>query len=227
VTEDAGLAEAANALSRPDMSGSDLCAVFVATVPVERAAISTLRRPFDIETVGASDTVASALDEVQIDLGEGPCWDALASRSPVVLAHLGADRPSAWPAFTEAVAAYGVTSVYAFPLTLGTLEIGAIDLYNHVADPLTDAQLAGVSSLTGITALQVVRHSMAHRDDDPSEDGPFSRREVHQATGMVIAQMGVSATDALLLLRAHSYSTGRPVREIAADVVARRITFTP
>ncbi|WP_375372628.1 ANTAR domain-containing protein [Clavibacter capsici] len=50
---------------------------------------------------------------------------------------------------------------------------------------------------------------------------------MHQATGMVIAQMGLSAADALLVLRGHAFATNRSVRDVANDVVERRLDFTP
>lgn len=226
MTHESAMNEAARALSESDLSGSELCAVLVDALPVDRAAISTLRSPFEIETVGVSDPTASVLDEFQLDLGEGPCWDSISAHAPVILPHLSAIRPGLWPAFTAAIASYGVTGIYAFPLTVGTLDIGAIDLYDHTGTALSDDQLSGAAELAGMVALQVMRHALAHRDDDAGLDGPYSRREVHQATGMIIAQMRVSPSDALLLLRAHAYAAGRTVRETAADVVARTITFT-
>jgi ANTAR domain/GAF domain len=66
----------------------------------------------------------------------------------------------------------------------------------------------------------------------PGVDGPWldgswnDRAEVHQATGMILAQLGVSAQDAFVRLRAHAFATRRPVGEVARDVVARRLVFT-
>jgi len=57
----------------------------------------------------------------------------------------------------------------------------------------------------------------------PPESAPGATS--HQATGMVHAQMNISASDAALLLRAHAFSTGTSVREVASDIVARRIDF--
>jgi len=57
--------------------------------------------------------------------------------------------------------------------------------------------------------------------------GPWAERaEVHQATGMVVAQMGVHEEDALALLRAHAYSHDQSVGHTAHQVVDRRLTFT-
>jgi hypothetical protein len=44
---------------------------------------------------------------------------------------------------------------------------------------------------------------------------------------MVVAQMGIAAPDALLVLRGHAFATGRPLRDVAEDVVGRTLDFTP
>ncbi|MCS5721021.1 ANTAR domain-containing protein [Herbiconiux sp. CPCC 203407] len=120
-----------------------------------------------------------------------------------------------------------VNAVYSLPLTIGTLRIGAVDLYAMATNTLTPTALVEACALAVMTATDVLRHALEHRHDAPGEDGPHSRREVHQATGMVIAQMRVNAADALLLIRAHAYASGRSVRETAADITARRITLQP
>ncbi|MGG7463289.1 ANTAR domain-containing protein [Plantibacter sp. YIM 135347] len=112
----------------------------------------------------------------------------------------------------------------AFPLAVGALDVGAVTLYTRSSRQLTEAELGTAETLAGLAALQVLRHAMRHRDDI-DDDALFSRREVHQATGMVISQLSVSATDALLLLRARAFASDQPVRAVAADVLARRITF--
>jgi AmiR/NasT family two-component response regulator len=54
-----------------------------------------------------------------------------------------------------------------------------------------------------------------------------SRREIHQATGMITVQAAVGLAEALLLLQAHAYSSERPLIDVAKDVVARRLRFPP
>jgi AmiR/NasT family two-component response regulator len=49
---------------------------------------------------------------------------------------------------------------------------------------------------------------------------------IHQATGFVIAQLGVPAEEAELLIRASAFAEGRSMREIAEELVARRRRFT-
>jgi len=67
----------------------------------------------------------------------------------------------------------------------------------------------------------------AHRGDGAWWDGLHSdRAEVHQATGMILAQLGIPAQDAFVCLRAYAFAHRRPLGEVARDVVARRLVFT-
>ena len=52
------------------------------------------------------------------------------------------------------------------------------------------------------------------------------RAEVHQATGMILVQLGVPAQEAFVRLRGYAFAARRPLAEVARDVVARRLVFT-
>jgi hypothetical protein len=172
--------------------------------------------------------VAARLDEIQFDLGEGPCWQAMSSRLPVLAPDLRVGDRSHWPVFAETVfsdeISQGVAAMFAFPLTVGSLELGAVDLYTLEPSQLTRAQVTDAAELADVAAWQVLRRVLDDHDIEGGLTGA-SRREVHQATGMVLAQLGVSVEDAGLLLRAHAYAQGKSVREIANDVVERRLNF--
>jgi len=218
----AAVEELVNAVDRR----TSLCLPFLRVLPVTGAAVSTLGAPFGSETVCASDAQAARLDELQFDLGEGPCWDALSSRRPVLHDDLNTDS-SRWPLFTEAVAGSGVGAMFAFPLALGSLSIGAVDLYANSPRALSAAQVEDAATLAAICSRQVLRRALAAHPlaSAAADEGGFSRREVHQATGMVLAQLGVNAADALLIINGYAFARGRTVRDVAADIVARRIDF--
>jgi hypothetical protein len=59
------------------------------------------------------------------------------------------------------------------------------------------------------------------------EAGADFHHVVHQASGMIAAQLDVNVADALVRLRAHAFANDRPLAEVAADVVARRLRFAP
>ena len=52
-----------------------------------------------------------------------------------------------------------------------------------------------------------------------------TRLVVHQATGMIAAQLGATPSDALARLRAAAFERGSSIYDIAQDVVERRVRF--
>jgi hypothetical protein len=225
------VADAAEALEHATAVGSDLCGPFVAALGLSGAAVSTLGDPLGSETVCASDDRAARLDEIQLDLGEGPCWEALTTRRPVLERDVQGSVDTSWPLARHAMRETGLGAVFAFPLVVAGLSLGAVDLYSRTARDISDQEVADATALSRIVARQVLRRALlaaeGAQEDTGAWTGRYSRREVHQATGMVVAQMGIAAPDALLVLRGHAFATGRPLRDVAEDVVGRTLDFTP
>jgi hypothetical protein len=46
---------------------------------------------------------------------------------------------------------------------------------------------------------------------------------VSQATGMLVAQLGVEPAEALVRLRAHAYATNRSATDVARDILDRQL----
>lgn len=207
--------------------GDDLCGPFVGALGVSGAVISTLGDPLGSQTICASDRVAARIDEIQIDLGEGPCWEAARTRRPVLETDLRDAGGTGWPGAREALRQLEIGALFAFPLIVGPLSFGSVDLYSATPGRLSPTEVEGGTVLASIAARHVMRRAL---DDLGSVEtgmagGTFSRREQHQASGMVAAQLQIGVDDALVVLRAHAFATGRTVREVAADVVARRLSF--
>ena len=205
--------------------GVDLCSPLRAAVAMPGAVVSTLGSPMGSETVCASTKLGARIDEIQIDLGEGPSWEALRTRLPVTASDLQVDGGALWPGTWAALRELDVGALFAFPLYVSTLGIGSIALYSMTARELSDADIERMSRLAAIVSSTLLRRALNRLDapDDGARDEPYSRREVHQATGMVAARNSIGVDDALLLLRGHAFAAGRPVRDVAADVIARRL----
>src|SRR3954454_5774246 len=210
---------------RGDDSG--MAGTLLVALPVTGASISTLGPLLGSETVSASDRQVARLDELQFDLGEGPCWEAVATGAPVHEPALLTEPRHDWPASTRAVRKERVGAMFAFPLGVGPFRFGAVDLYDEEPRELSERHTEQASVLAGIISRRVLR-SVLDRAGESGQDAlsPFSRRRVQQATGFVIAQLGVSADDAELLLQGRAFVEGRPVREVAEDVLERRTKFT-
>ncbi|TFV72954.1 hypothetical protein E4P39_15815 [Blastococcus sp. CT_GayMR19] len=120
-------------------------------------------------------------------------------------------------------------AVFAFPLRMGGIRLGVLDLYRERAGGLTDEQLAEALSFAD-AATAVLLHLQSL---DPDAGGPLGsihvvedRAEVHQATGMVSVQAGVQLAQALALLQARAYATGRPISALARDVLTGVARFS-
>jgi ANTAR domain len=53
----------------------------------------------------------------------------------------------------------------------------------------------------------------------------LGRRAVHQATGMLMVQLGLSAEDAFARLRGHCFAAGRDIEQVAGDIVHQRFNL--
>lgn len=103
------------------------------------------------------------------------------------------------------------------PLVMGSAAIGMVDLYRLLPGEL-DARVVSMAlnlaaGATLPAALLAVRS--AGEEDSPTTLGaaPELRREAHQATGMILAQLNVSATEVFRILRAPAFSNDRSIND--------------
>lgn len=212
-------------------------AACVEFLPVSGAAITVMTGADAQEPVYASDPLAGQLDALQFSLGEGPCVEAFTERRPVLVADLAEAGGARWPIFAHAARSSEVRALFVFPLQLGAITVGVLDLYRREPGSLTGEELAGAlrAADAGMWALLGARagETLEPHADGPGSAGlpgwlsgaPLHRTEVYQATGMVIGQTGAPPAIALARLRAYAFAHDRPIDEVARDVVARRLRF--
>jgi hypothetical protein len=215
------------------ISVDHVCAAAVAGVGVDGAGVAVMVSPTVRETVGATDAVAATLEELQLTFGQGPCVDTFIAGGPVLAVDLEASEYLArWPAFTPAALERGARAVFALPLQIGAIRLGVFDLYrtrpggltpDELADALAFADTASMVLLDGAAATRPDTAELARHRADPS----IHHAVVHQATGMIIVQLGVGAETAFARLRAHAYAHDRRLSDVARDVVDRRLRFGP
>jgi hypothetical protein len=179
-------------------------------------------------TVCATDDVAAAIEDLQFRLGEGPCVDAF-HRGPVMIADLNDPKcvgASPWPQFVKEASAAGARALFALPLQIGAIRVGAFDLYRDRPGLLTDARLSLALTLAdaAATSLLADRHGLGiDLPLEPAASSSSYHAEVHQATGMLSVQLGISLDDAFVRVRAFAFATERSINEVARDVVEGRL----
>ena len=210
-----------------------ICRACVDGLDVDGAAISLFTASDSRQTLWATDAVAEQLEELQFTLGQGACMEAATTGRPVLVPDV--HRPTdtvRWPIFAAAVAEQTpVRALFALPLQWGTVNLGVLDLYRATPGGLTDLQWRDARAAVDTASLMILG---LRTDPDATVDGAGGwldhtighRAEIHQATGMVLAQLGIGPTDALARLRGHAYAHQRLLIDVARDVVARRLVFT-
>jgi hypothetical protein len=176
----------------------------------------------------STDATSATIEELQFSLGEGPCVDAYHEDRPVSEPDLTDPAATRWPAFTEGAIEAGARSVFCFPLHVGAVRLGALDLYRTTTGPLSEDQHADALAMADIAtrAVLVLQAEAPPGQLAPTlEAGADLRLGVHQASGMVAAQLGVTVGQALVCLRANAFGSGHSLERVAADVIARTLRF--
>ncbi len=218
----------------PGLASADrLCEACVELLDVDGAALSLIHANTSRGTFGSSGELSRRLDELQFTFGEGPCLDSVREGSPVLVPDVRRERR--WPAFAGAVLESGVHAVFALPVAVATTCVGALDLFRSTPGPLSADALDGgllAAELAALPLLDLMASDLAW--DAAAQGGPggweelasLERIEVYQATGMIMGQLDVTPSEALVRLRAHAFAQGRTASEVAEDVVQRRLSMS-
>jgi hypothetical protein len=206
------------------------CAAAVSGIGVDGAGVTVMVSTTVRETVLATDLVAGELEEWQLSYGQGPCVDAFAAGGPVLVGDLDhKGYLERWPVFTPAARGSGARAVFALPLQIGAIRLGVLDLYRATPGALSEPELADAlayADAVGTLVLESVRGGPDDAPPDwPRDDPTVNQAEVHQATGMIAAQLDVPVDEAFVRLRAYAYAHDRRLGDVARDVVQRRLRF--
>jgi len=173
-----------------------------------------------------TDEVSTLIEELQYGLGEGPCVEAYHTDRVVLEPNLADPATPRWPAFTPPAVGAGARAVFAFPLRLGAVRLGALNLYRDRPAPLSDDQHADALVLADVITqwvLDMQAGAPAGAVAERVERSADFHYGLHNAAGMVSVQLGVSVTEALVRLRAYAFGHDDPLSAVAEDVIARRL----
>lgn len=193
-------------------------------IPAAATCGITLAEGGRVVTVAAADSVARLLDEQQYDLDEGPCLEALDTRRLVSSDDLTTE--TRWGEYPKRLVAHDICSMFAAPLIVIDVPIGALNLYArspNAFDP--DAQTAA-TQLARLTAT-IITAALRHFDEETLTDhlrtALASRSTIDQAIGIVMATQHCSPEDAFDVLRGASQHRNVPLRQVAEKLVSDTI----
>ncbi|WP_354576631.1 GAF and ANTAR domain-containing protein [Frigoribacterium sp. UYMn621] len=206
----------------------DLCQPFLNDLPISGASVTVISSSGTQVALCASDAVAARLDELHFELGEGPQWVATKTGTVVLLPDLASVSHDQWPIFAASIGQLKVGAIFSIPIRMGAATVGAATLYRESTGGLDEDHQSSALAIASAIASTAVQRAMTFATDDAvseSEVAPALRREVHQATGMIMVHLDSTATIAYSRLQGYALAQGRTVLSVARDVVARALTF--
>ena len=174
-------------------------------------------------TLCATDWISLRLEELQDTVSQGPCWDAYLMGTPQTTV-LDAVADRRWPEFAPAArAAVGVRTIYGLPMRPHEQVLGTLSIHRGGSGGLRDSMEAALFLADTVGAALLVDPQSLNEANEP---GPWAgRAHIHQATGMVIAQLRIPAEDALAILRAHAFAENSTLTRVAQQVINRSLDF--
>ncbi|MET0931191.1 MAG: ANTAR domain-containing protein [Aeromicrobium sp.] len=183
----------------------------------------TMVSPSGAIVVAATDDLSHQLEDLQQVVGQGPSRDAFLRRT-VQTADFELCDNERWSLMFEHsrhLEFHGKLIVV--PLQPSTELVGLLSARGP-ADSFAVGPTASafVGSAIGAALLQEPEMEVS----SPAFTHAWaSRAQIHQATGMVMAQVGVTSQDALALMRGHAFLNGTELLHVAELLVDRHISF--
>ncbi len=205
-----------------------ICVVCVRCVGVDGAGLSRVDHGTP-ELLVASDHETALVEQLQIDLAEGPAVDARSSFRRSEHPDLASDDARRrWPKFADAALERGIGAVFAVPLVTGGVGVGAMAMYRRRAGGLGPDQAADAGVLADLAALAVDQLGGSTSIDatgltvEPLTPWSYPAI-VHNASGMIAEQLAITLSEALLRLRTLAFAGGHTVADLARQIVAREV----
>ena len=184
------------------------------------AVATSLAEKDKMTTFGATDERVNPLDQRQYDTMRGPCVDAIQTGDLQYFD--GEDVEPRWRQFAEAAAEASVYSVLSFPLKIDDQVVGAINFFSRERHALRSGQEE--EGWIFATQASVVLANVKEFEDrgmqlEQLEEGLKSRTMIGQATGLLMAQEGLTSEEAFQKLVKVSQTANVKLRDIAQRYV--------
>lgn len=179
------------------------------------------------KNVAATDEIGVRIDEIQLEVKEGPCFDAIKEEAYQHDPDL-TDCDNDWPHFTERILQETpVRSAIGFRLFHEGTKVGALDLYGDTPNALTTESADSAAVLASFAGVAIA--AILYREEATSlRAGLSSNREIGKAVGLLMAAHRVDADAAFDILRRTSQDLNIKLSVVAERVVeGQQSQFTP
>lgn len=171
-------------------------------------------------TAAATDERVRAADDLQYELGHGPCLTAWELRTSVRIDDVSHD--DRWPQWSSAAVSVGVRSMLSAPMVAGEEALGALKVYADRANAYGDraeSVLSMFAAQAGILLANVRARHVAEQLSERLKDALRARDVIGMAKGVVMQRDGVDEQTAFTLLADTAQREHKPLREVAATLI--------
>lgn len=182
----------------------------------------TLKHGRATRTVGGSSDRAIRLDQIEQNLGQGPCIESLRIKSPVLLSDVRSDPR--WPAYQEVLSAEGCFSALGVPLELSKDSSAALNFFADRVGAFTEATIREATGFARIArrAVQLVVQVATARDAALDLQAAMrSRTAIDLACGIVMAQNNCTQAEAMAVLVKAASHRNQKLRDLAEEMILR------
>lgn len=169
-----------------------------------------------IETIAATDPVIAKLDQIQMEIGQGPDIDALADRLSIIVDDTRSE--DRWPAWAEMVAASGVRSLLNVRLYTSAEVLGTLNLYSAAPQAFdTDDQ-----AVAHVIARHAAVAIASARNEENLIQAVDARKIIGQAQGILMERYDLDGDKAFEVLVRYSQDNNIKLRDVARELTATR-----
>lgn len=178
-----------------------------------------------LRVMASSSERAEALELLQSQNGEGPCFECYLRAAPVHSEDLQADR-GRWPTFAPAAVGRGFISVQALPMRVRGQTVGAMNLFRGKVGRLAEPDLPLGQAMADIAAIALLQERTVRESRDVTsqlQGALNSRVVIEQAKGMLAERAGISVDSAFARLRGHARDQNRRLGDVAGELIDGRL----
>jgi len=157
----------------------------------------------------------------ELQLEEGPCFDAYRQHEPVWCAS-AEEAEARWPRFAPRARDAGFVAVSALPMRLRDEVIGALNLFSTQPGTLGDDDGRLAQAMADVATIGILQERAIHNARDLSsqlQGALDSRIVIEQAKGVLAEHHRISVDEAFVVLRGFARGHNRLLSRVAGDIV--------
>jgi GAF domain-containing protein len=178
------------------------------------ASVSLVRQRRRVETPASSDDRALQADQLQYEVGEGPCLDAIWEQETFQIDDMITEER--YPIYSRRVAERtGIRSSLSFQLFTDEDSLGALNLYSP--QPRAFDEVARAEGFVFAAQAAVALRSAQH--EEHLRAGMATRNLIGQAQGILMERFKVTPNQAFAILARISQETNSKLRDVSRYLV--------